>query len=263
MTGTRSKLEGRVREQLARKRLLLMTHAVVGYPSLDASWAMLEAMDAAGVDLVELQLPFSEPIADGPTCARANHSAIQTGTSWHAYFDLMARAAKRFGFSLLFMGYYNSIFQMGAEGFSARLGAAGARGFIVADLPPEEAGALNEAARAKDLDPIVLMTPTNSPARLAEIGRQASGFIYCVARKGTTGEKTDLSQGVEALVARGRRATPLPLAVGFGIQTPADVGELRGLADIAVVGTACLEAWEQRGPSGYGEFLTALVAETT
>jgi len=194
MTGARSGgLEGHVREQLARKRLLLMTHAVVGYPSLDASWAMLEAMDAAGVDLVELQLPFSEPIADGPAFVRANQAAIQAGTSWHAYFDLMARAAKRFRFSLLFMGYYNSVFQMGAEGFCARLGAAGAKGFIVADLPPEEARALNATARAKDLDPILLMTPTNSLARLAEIGRQASGFVYCVARKGVTGRKTDLS----------------------------------------------------------------------
>lgn len=264
MTGARSgALEGHVRERLAKKSLLLMTHAVVGYPSLDASWAMLEAMDAAGVDLVELQLPFSEPIADGPAFVRANQGAIQAGTSWHAYFDLMARAAKRFRFSLLFMGYYNSVFQMGAEGFCARLGAAGARGFIVADLPPEEARALNAAARAKDLDPILLMTPTNSPSRLAEIGRQASGFVYCVARKGVTGKKTDLSRGVEALVARCRRATALPLAVGFGIKTPADVRELRGLADIAIVGTACLEAWEQRGPSGCGEFLKELAAETT
>ena len=264
MTGARSGgLEDRVRERLATKRLLLMTHAVVGYPSLDASWAMLEAMDAAGVDLVELQLPFSEPIADGPAFVRANQAAIQAGTSWHAYFDLMARAAKRFRFSLLFMGYYNSVFQMGAEGFCARLGAAGAKGFIAADLPPEEARALNATARAKDLDPILLMTPTNSLARLAEIGRQASGFVYCVARKGVTGKKTDLSQDVEALIARCRRATALPLAVGFGIKTPADVRELRGLADIAIVGTACLEAWERRGPSGYGELLKELAAETT
>jgi tryptophan synthase alpha chain len=258
MTG----LEGRVREGLTRKRLLLMTHAVVGYPSLEASWAMLEAMDAAGVDLVELQLPFSEPIADGPAFVRANQAAIEAGIAWNAYFDLMARAAKRFRFPLLFMGYYNSVFQMGTERFCARLGAAGAQGFIVADLPLEEAGDLNAAARATDLDPILLMTPTNSPSRLAQIGRQASGFVYCVARKGVTGKKTDLSQGVEALIARCRQATALPLALGFGIKTPADVRGLRGLADIAIVGTACLEAWEQHGSTGYGEFLKGLAAET-
>lgn len=262
MMGARSELEGRVRERLARKRLLLMTHAVVGYPSLDANWAMLEAMDSAGVDLVELQLPFSEPIADGPDFMKANQAAIQAGISWNAYFDLMARAAKRFRFPLLFMGYYNAVFQMGAERFCARLGAAGARGFIVADLPPEEAGALNAAARAQGLDPILLMTPTNSPARLREIGRQASGFVY-VTRGGVTGKKADLPHGMEALIARCRRATALPLGVGFGIQTPGDVRELRGLADIAIVGTACLKAWATHGPFGYGEFMKELAAETT
>lgn len=255
-------LEMHVRERRARKPLLLMTHVVVGYPSLDANWTMLEAMDAAGIDLVELQLPFSEPIADGPSFVRANQEAIHAGVPWSAYFDFAWRAARRFPFPLLFMGYYNSVFRMGDEGFCARLAAAGMRGFIVADLPPEESAGLHAAARACTLDPILLMTPTNSPERLAEIGRHASGFVYCVARKGVTGKKTDLSQGVEPFLARCGAATTLPLALGFGIKTPADVRALRGLADIAIVGTACLEAWEQRGPDGFREFLTTLAAAT-
>src|SRR3990170_4617323 len=122
-----------------------MTHVVVGYPSLEANWTMLEAMDAARVDLVELQLPFSEPIADGPWFVKANQEAIRAGTSWTTYFD----------FAVLFMGYYNSVFRMGGERFCARLAAAGMRGFIVADLPPEEAAALNATARAHALDPIL------------------------------------------------------------------------------------------------------------
>jgi tryptophan synthase alpha chain len=263
MTGAKTaSLERYVRERRARKPLLLMAHVVVGYPSLDANWVMLEGMDAAGVDLVELQLPFSEPIADGPSFVKANQGAIQAGTAWNAYFNFMARAAKRFRFSLLFMGYYNSIFRMGADRFCARLAESGARGFIVADLPPEEAAELHAMARAHELDPILLMTPTNSPERLAEISRQASGFVYCIARKGVTGKKTDLSQGVDAFLARCRTATSLPLALGFGIKTPADVRELCGLADIAIVGTACLEVWEQRGPGGYREFLNGLTTET-
>ena len=255
-------LESHVREQLAKKPLLLMAHTVIGYPSLDANWVMLEAMDAAGVDLVELQLPFSEPIADGPWFARANQEAIRAGTSWDAYFDFSARAARRFRLRFVFMGYYNSVFRMGAERFCRRLADGGMGGFIVADLPPEEAAELNAMARAHGLDPILLMTPTSSPERLAEIGRQASGFVYCTARKGVTGKRTDLSQGVEDFLARCRTATPLPLALGFGIKTPADVRDLQGLADIAIVGTACLEVWEQRGPGGYREFLEGLVAET-
>ena len=255
-------LERHVRERLAKKPLLLMAHAVVGYPSLAANWAMLEAMDGAGVDLVELQLPFTEPIADGPSFVKANHEAIQAGTAWRAYFELTARAATRFSFPILFMGYYNSVFRMGPERFSARLADARMRGFILADLPPEEAAELNAMARARGLDPILIMTPTSSPARLAEIGRQASGFVYCTARKGVTGRRTDFSQGVGAFLERCHAATPLPLGLGFGIKTAADVRELRGLADIAIVGTACLEVWEAHGESGYRQFLKTLAAET-
>src|SRR5689334_6748858 len=128
-------LESHLRQRLAKKPLLLMTHLVVGYPSLDANWAMLEAMDGAGVDMVELQLPFSEPIADGPSFVKANHDAIQAGSTWSAYFDFAARAATRFGFPIVFMGYYNSVFRMGPERFCARLAETGMRGFILPDLP--------------------------------------------------------------------------------------------------------------------------------
>ncbi|OGL08202.1 MAG: tryptophan synthase subunit alpha [Candidatus Rokubacteria bacterium RIFCSPLOWO2_12_FULL_71_22] len=255
-------LERDVRDGLAKKPILLMTHLVVGYPSLDANWTMLEAMDAARVDLVELQLPFSEPIADGPWFVKANQEAIRAGTSWTTYFDFAARAVSRFRFPVLFMGYYNSVFRMGGERFCARLAAAGMRGFIVADLPPEEAADLNATARAHALDPILLMTPANSTERLREIGRQASGFVYCLGRKGVTGKQTDLSQGVADFLGRCRMATSLPLALGFGIRTPADVSALRGLADIAIVGTACLETWEARGPDAYREFVQALARET-
>jgi tryptophan synthase alpha chain len=257
-----SNLENHIRQRLTKKPLLLMTHLVVGYPSLDANWAMLEAMDSAGVDLVELQLPFSEPIADGPRFVKANHDAIQAGTSWSAYFDLAARAARRFSFPIVFMGYYNSVFNMGAERFCANLAESGMSGFILPDLPPEEAAELNAAARGRELDPILIMAPTNSPARLAEISRQASGFVYCAARLGVTGRRTDLSQSVVTFLDRCRTATSLPLGLGFGIRTAADVRGVRGLADIAIVGTAGLDAWEERGAEGYHDFLQTLVAET-
>jgi tryptophan synthase alpha chain len=263
MTVTRKvDLASHLSRQLAKKPLLLMTHLVVGYPSLDANWAMLEAMDSAGVDLVELQLPFSEPIADGPSFVKANNDAIQAGTTWQAYFDLAARASKQFSFEIVFMGYYNSVFRMGPERFCTNLSEAGMRGFIVPDLPQEEGAELNAVARGMGLDPILIMTPTNSPARLAEIGRESSGFVYCAARKGVTGRKTDLSEGVAAFLERCRKATSVPLGLGFGIRTAADVRELRGLADIAIIGTAGLDAWEERGPDGYRQFLKSLVAET-
>lgn len=239
-----------------------MTHAVAGYPSLDANWQMLESMAKAGVDLVELQLPFSEPIADGPSFVKANQEAIDHALNWDDYFDFFSRAAKAFDFPLLFMGYYNSVFQMGDEVFCRRLQEAGAQGYILADLPPEEAASLHEQGRPRNLDPILLMTPTNSEARLKEIAARASGFVYCVARKGVTGKQTDLDTGVGAFLKRCRETTELPLALGFGIKSPDNIAELRSLADIAIVGTACLEVWERAGANGYEEFLRSLVAAT-
>lgn len=259
---SRTPLEDHVRRRLEAKPLLLMAHLVVGYPSLEANWAMLEAMERAGVDLVELQLPFSEPIADGPSFVKANHSAIEAGITWEAYFELAARAVRECSFPVVFMGYYNSVFAMGAERFCASLSAAGMAGFILPDLPPDEGVELNAMARAHQLDPILIMTPTNSPARLEEIGRHTSGFVYCAARKGVTGRRTDLSEGVSAFLETCRRATSVPLGLGFGIGTPEHVRELRGVADIAIVGTAGLAVWEERGAEGYERFLTSLVAET-
>lgn len=251
-----------VREMRAKHSPLVMTHAVVGYPSLDDNWKMLQAMADAGVDLVELQMPFSEPIADGPVFIKANQEAIEHGLCRDDYFDFVERAASAFEFPVLFMGYYNTVFRMGHDAFCERLAKAGARGFIIADLPPEEAADLLEKARASELSPILIMTPTNSEARLAEIASRAAGFVYCVARKGVTGRRTDLELGVVDFLARCRRATDLPLALGFGIKTPEDVRAVGPLADIAIVGTACLEAWEKGGEKGYREFLSELAAAT-
>jgi tryptophan synthase alpha chain len=255
-------LERHLRRRLEDKPLLLMTHLVVGYPSLDANWAMLEAMDSAGVDLVELQLPFSEPIADGPAFVKANHDAIQAGMAWDTYFDFAARAAARFSFPIVFMGYYNSVFRMGAERYCTRLAEAGMKGFIIPDLPLEEASELTALAGERELSPVFIMSPTNSPDRLAEIGRHASGFVYCTARRGVTGRRTDLSQGVAEFMERCRTATSVPLGLGFGIRTAADVREVHGLADIAIVGTAGLDAWQERGEDGYRLFMKTLAAET-
>ncbi|MGQ9590032.1 MAG: tryptophan synthase subunit alpha [Planctomycetota bacterium] len=263
MTGpSRETLEGCVRAKLAKKPLALMAHAVAGYPSLEANRRMLLAMEEAGVDLVELQLPFSEPIADGPLFLKANQAAIEDGLTWSAYFELARWASRSCSFPVLFMGYANSVFRMGEEAFCDRLVEAGLRGFILADLPCEEAANLHRRARERGLDPILIVTPTSTPERIAKIAAEASGFLYCVARKGVTGKRTDLSRGVAEFIARVRGSTKLPLGLGFGLKTPEDVASIRGLADIAIVGTACLEAWEEEGEAGYRRFLSGLVAAT-
>ena len=255
-------LETYIRRRLAQKTLLLMTHVVVGYPSLEANMVMLETMQRAGADLVELQLPFSEPIADGPVFVRANQRALQAGMNWEGYFQFMQRVTSAFDFKVLMMGYYNSILQMGHEAFCACLAEHGGSGFIVADLPPEEGGELYQHADALHLAPIHLMTPTNSLARLQHIAQHARGLVYCVARRGVTGKKTDLDLGLEAFIGRCRQATALPLALGFGLRTGADLRRLHGLVDIGIVGTALLAAWEQGGAEPYAQLLRDLQAGT-
>ena len=238
-------LETYLRQRLQRKKLLLMTHVVVGYPSLDANMAMLEAMQRAEVDVVEFQLPFSEPIADGPVFVRANQHALAAGMHWERYFKFMRRATTAFDFKILMMGYYNSVLQMGHETFCACLAEHGGSGFIVADLPPEETTDLLQHADAHHLSPIVLR-----------------GFVYCVARKGVTGRQTHLDDSLEAFIARCRRATALPLALGFGLRTGADLRRLHGLADMGILGTALLTTWEQGGAVQYEQLLQDLRAAT-
>ena len=248
-----------LKSRLEQKSMLLMTHAVTGYPSLDDNWRMLEAMQSAGVDLVELQMPFSEPIADGPAFIRANQNALEAGLAPERYFEFMQRAADTFDFKLLFMGYYNTVFRMGPVEFCRRLREAGGEGFIIADLPPEESVALDREAQALGLDPIRLVTPLNSHERLGTIAAHASGFIYCVARKGVTGRHTDMDTEIRGYLQRCREVTSLPLGIGFGIRSADDVSALKGAADIAIVGTACLEAWERDPGEAYAAFLRSLV----
>ena len=251
-------LETRIRELRQRQPILLMTHIVCGYPSLEANWKMLSFMNEAGVALVEFQFPFSEPTADGPLFCKANQSAIENGTTTQDCFDIMTRASAAMTFAPLMMGYYNTVYKMGHEAFCQRLGAAGGRGYILADLPPEEAAALEVTSIPMGLEPIHLMTPTSSDERLGLIASHGRGFFYCVARRGVTGAHTEFGADLDAFLNRCRQATTLPLAVGFGVSSPEDVHFLKGRADIAVVGTAVLQRWESQGEEAARDLILSL-----
>jgi len=248
-------------ESLETKRnILLMTHVVVGYPSLEANWKMLEAMGEVDVDLVELQMPFSEPSADGPLFVKANQEALRNGIRWQAYFDLMKRASERFDFPMLMIGYCNTAFSMGFENYCVNIRENGGEGFIIPDLPLEEYGDLFEYSRQHDLDPIMLCTPTNTEERLRKICGHGSGFIYCVARKGVTGKNTELDISAEKILQQCRLYTDLPLALGFGLSHAEDLRWLHGKAEIAIVGSALLKTWEAEGETGYRKHLLSLAA---
>ena len=243
----------------SKRPAMVMTHVVCGYPSFEANWKALEIMDSFGVDLVELQFPFSEPSADGPLFVKANQEAINNGVSVEDCFSFMEKVAAKFSFKVVMMGYYNTVFKTGHRKFMQRLHEVGAYGFILPDLPVDEAGDLHDIAKELGLSPIVLMTPTNTDARLAELANYADGFIYTVARKGVTGSDTDMSSQVSEFIQRCRRFTDLPLAVGFGVSTSDDIKFIGEHADIAVIGTAALKAWESDGEKGLNAFFTQLL----
>lgn len=220
----------------------------------------LEIMADAGVDLVELQFPFSEPSADGPLFVKANEQSLKSGTTVDQCFKFMKQASERFPFKILMMGYYNTAFIMGEDVFVKRLKDAGGVGYILPDLPVEESANLHRLSEEAGIEPIILMTPTSSDKRLAQLGASSRGMVYVVARRGVTGSKTNMGDDVIALIKRCRQHTTVPLGVGFGISSKADLDVLRGSADLAIVGTAALKIWEASGASGLKIFFKDLMA---
>jgi tryptophan synthase alpha chain len=251
-------LEARIRQARAEKPILLMTHIVIGYPSFEASLQIVDAMVEAGVDLMELQIPFSEPMADGPVILAANQKALAAGSTVERCFEFAAAVSSRHNIPFLFMSYYNVPFRAGVAGFVDRTKASGICGAIVPDLPPEEGATYMAAMKRANLDPIFIYSPSSSLERMRAIGEHARGFVYCVARKGVTGSQTAFSDDLDAYLARCRAATKLPLALGFGVQDAADVEFLRGKVDIAVVGSATLRLIDEKGLGAVGDFIRGL-----
>jgi tryptophan synthase alpha chain len=251
-------LEDYLRKQRQSKAILLMTHIVIGYPSLEASYAIVKAMVAAGVDLMELQIPFSEPIADGPVILKANQEALARGITVQQCIDFGGRVAQEFHIPFLFMTYYNIVFKYGVQRFVRTMADKGLKGAIVPDLPPEEGADYLQAMSEHRLDPIFIYAPTTDETRMQLIAGHARGFVYCVARKGVTGQQTDFSRELEGYLGRCRRATALPLALGFGVKDKSDVDYLTGKADIAVIGSQTIRIVEAHGAEAAGDFIRGL-----
>jgi len=251
-------LESYLRARLAEKEILLMTHIVLGYPSFEDSYRMVEAMVAAGVDLMELQVPFSEPIADGPVILHASQQALAAGATVQNSFDFAERVTQNFPIPFLFMTYYNILFKHGVARFASEMARAGLRGAIVPDLPPEEGKEYLAAMEAHRLDPIFIFSPTTPIERMRYLASFGRGFIYCVARKGVTGADTSFTAQLQDYIGRCRQAADLPLAIGFGVKEKADIDFLKGKADIAVIGTQTIRVMEHAGVEAAGEFIRGL-----
>lgn len=250
-------LEAEIRKRRASKDILLMTHIVLGYPSMRESRRIVQHMVEAGVDLMELQIPFSEPIADGPVILHANQRALQAGATVDGCFELAQELAQELPIPFLFMSYYNIAWKRGLARFAADTRAAGLRGAIIPDLPFEEGDALLSAFDKEQLDPVFIFSPNTPEARMRAIAERARGFVYCVARKGVTGSQTEFTDLGEYL-ARCRKATPLPLALGFGVKSREDVAAITGQVDIAVVGSETIRVVDQDGVDAVPSFIRSL-----
>jgi tryptophan synthase alpha chain len=223
----------------------IVAYITAGDPSLDVTLKFVLALAEAGVDVIELGIPFSDPLADGPVIQRASERALKAGATLAGVLDLVRRIRQSSEVPLLLFGYYNPILQMGLEKFAAAASSAGADGVLVTDLTPEESGDYRRILAAHHLDTVFLGAPTSTDDRLEKIAACSSGFLYLISRTGVTGEKDVLPTDLPALLRRARKVTQLPIAVGFGISQPGHVSVLGGLADAAVVGSALVSEIEK------------------
>ncbi len=246
----------------ALPRACLMPYFTLGYPSAGRSLDIIEAMAHAGADLIELGIPFSDPLADGPSIQHSTQAALQAGITVEGCLELTALLRKRgVQMPLLLMGYVNPILSFGIRHFVARACAAGADGFIVPDLPPEESGDLETVCQEHGCALVHMLAPTSSSARIAQAAARSQGFLYLVSLAGTTGARSKLSQDLEPFVHRVQGHTDLPLAVGFGISTPIQAAAVARIADGVIVGSAIIDAVHQAGDDGGPKAAASLLSE--
>ncbi|HEV3231461.1 MAG TPA: tryptophan synthase subunit alpha [Candidatus Dormibacteraeota bacterium] len=234
----------------AEERLGFCAYLTVGYPHQHDTPAMVEAVVAAGADVIELGLPFSDPLAEGRTVQRTSQRALENGVTTAFCLETARRCRELTGAPLVLMGYVNPILAYGTARFCQDAAAAGADGLIVVDLALEEAEDLHGHCREHGLDLVFLVAPTSTDRRIETIARLASGFLYCVAVTGVTGSRDQLGEDVDGLLERVRARVGLPLGLGFGLSRPEHLERLRGRVDMAIVGSALLDAVTAADPSG-------------
>jgi tryptophan synthase alpha chain len=245
----------------ARGEAALVPYFTAGDPDLATTRELVRAAAAEGADAIELGVPFSDPMADGPVLQRAAGRALAAGTSLPRVLELVGELRAELALPLILFGYYNPFFRYGVERLAADAALAGADGFLCVDLPPEEAADLRGAARGAGLDLIALLAPTTPPARVRLIARQASGFLYFVSVLGTTGARAELPAELPELVRRARALTDLPLGVGFGVSRPEQAGWIAGFADAVIVGSALARLVEEGDAPGAPGRVAAFLGE--
>ena len=233
----------------AEGRTGFVAFLTVGYPDAESTPGLARALVDGGADIIELGIPFSDPLAEGPTIQAASFHALQNGVTVGTCLDVV-RTLREDGFEapLVFMGYYNPILSYGVERFARDAAAAGADGVIPVDLPPEESDPLQTACREHGLRLIYLLAPTSTDERIRAVAERASGFVYCVSLTGVTGARAELPADLDQFVARVRKYTNLPVAVGFGISQPEHFRAVGRIANAAVIGSAIIDEITKSDP---------------
>ena len=241
----------------------LVAYITCGDPDLETSRDVALAAIHAGADVIELGVPFSDPVADGPVIQRASERALQHGTNLAGVLDIARQIRSQSNAGLIIFSYLNPILQFGLDKFCAAGAEAGVDGALVTDLPVEEADGYFREMKAHKLAPVFLAAPTSTDQRLRDIAKRSRGFIYAISRTGITGTRQEVAGDARSLVERLRAYTKLPIAVGFGVSTAEQFAEIGGFADAAVIGSAIVQRIEQnpgREATAVSEFLSSLTA---
>jgi tryptophan synthase alpha chain len=241
------------------RRKALIPYVTVGYPRPETALELVPRLEEWGADLVELGIPFSDPLADGATIQEASFVALEQGTTPARCLEVAARLRERVSLPLVFMTYYNPVLSYGLDGFCRDSARAGVDGLILPDLPPEEGADLEAAGQRHGVDLIYLLAPNSSPGRIEVVAQRARGFIYLVSLTGVTGVRRELPPELEGFVAQVREKAKLPLAVGFGISTPEQAARAAAVADGVIVGSRLIQLiGEDGGYAAAGEFIRGL-----
>lgn len=241
-------------------RAALVPYVTAGHPGADSTVPLLEALTDAGADVLELGIPFSDPLADGPTIQRSSFVSIQNGTTVARVLEYVSAFRGRRATPVVLFTYLNPVLQYGFDRFLADAAAAGANGLLLTDLPAGVDRDLEDAVLRSPLDFIRLVAPTTPPERVPEVARAGSGFLYYISRTGVTGARSDLPSGLEEEVGRIRKSVDLPVAVGFGISTPEQAARVGSIADGVVVGSALVKTLEESGIDAGCAFVASLRA---
>lgn len=240
-------------------RTALIPYVTMGYPSIEATLEVVPRLAENGCDIVELGIPFSDPLADGATIQQASFRALQNGITPEICLETAARLREKVDTPLIFMTYFNPVLNYGIEDFSRDCAQAGVDGLIVPDLPPEEGGELEASTQSNGIDLIYLLAPTSTEQRIRLVAERSRGFIYLVSLTGVTGARASLATDLEAFVTRVRNVARQPLCVGFGISTPEQAQRVGRIADGVIVGSRLVQLMEESDPAAaVSRFITGL-----